>query len=120
MPAARRATRPLAALTLIAVFAFGVTVLAPAEVEAVQCFCPPANTFSASGWAKDHPSCAAAKAACQSDARGQAQSHCNSTFGSSVCSWGTITYTQPGCFTRPTGIGVDCQQTYQCERCIDF
>lgn len=118
MPAAR-VTRPLGALTLMAVLAFGVSALVPAEVSAVQCFCPPANTFTAHGWSMGHSSCAAAQAGCQADARSNAQSHCNSTFGTSVCSWGTITYNPPSCILKPSGWFVDCDQTYQCERCID-
>ena len=121
MPAAR-VTRPLGALTLIAVVAFGVAALAPAELAAVQCFCPPANTLTAHGWEDGHPSCAAAKAACQADARSNAQSHCDSSFGTSVCSWGTITFLPAGCVDEGNNGPwmVDCNQTYQCERCIDI
>lgn len=120
MPASK-VSRPLGALALIAVLAFGVSALAPAEVSAVQCFCPPANTLTAHGWTDGHPSCAAARAACESDARGNAQANCNVVFGSSVCSWGSITFNPPSCvYEGPGDWMVDCNQKYQCERCLDF
>lgn len=113
-------TRNLGALMVVAALALGLAALMPAHVEAVSCFCPPGNHQTTTGWTMGFSTCAAAKAACQTQARSKAYNFCSSTFGTSVCSWGSLTFTQPNCSTDEHGdFFVDCQQKFACERCID-
>ena len=114
-------TRPFGALMVAATLALGVAALLPADLQAAQCFCPPGHNQNAHSWAMGFATCAQAKAACAAQAQDQARAHCSSTFGTQVCSWGSLTYAQPNCM--PDGQGgykVDCDQRYACERCLDF
>lgn len=117
----QKLTLPIGALLMAATLAFGAMALLPTEAEAVQCFCPPGNNQTTHAWAMGHATCAQAKNACAGLVGNQARSHCSSTFGTQVCSWGPVTYVQPSCVQDANGtFKVDCDQTYACKRCLDF
>ena len=63
-------TRSFGALMVAAALTLGLAALAPADLEAAPCFCPPGNSQTAHGWTMGYSTCAAAKSACQAQAQG--------------------------------------------------